>query len=94
MTLYSCILPRMQPIWADSVEGDKSFKLNRSSKKFSKFPSFYPQRVSLKVLTSQTSSIKSKPLGNSNFDLEHESCSSDDSNDPYSTESKGENEVR
>ncbi|XP_055822313.1 putative E3 ubiquitin-protein ligase LIN-1 isoform X2 [Solanum dulcamara] len=80
------------PIWADSIEGDKSFKLNRSSKKLSKFPSFYPQRVSLKVLKSQTSSIKSKPLGNSNFDLEHESCSSDDSNDPYSTESKGENE--
>ncbi|KAH0743077.1 hypothetical protein KY290_031070 [Solanum tuberosum] len=81
---------RYNPIWTDSVEGDKSvMKWNSSSKEFSKFPSFYPQRVSLKVLTSQRSSIKSKP---SNFDLEHESCSSDDSNDPCSTESKGENE--
>ncbi|XP_010323417.2 putative E3 ubiquitin-protein ligase LIN-1 isoform X2 [Solanum lycopersicum] len=64
-------------------------KLNRSSKEFSKFLSFYPQRVSLKALRSQRSSIKSKP---SNFDLEHESCSSDDSNNLCSNESKAENE--
>ncbi|KAK4370205.1 hypothetical protein RND71_009680 [Anisodus tanguticus] len=83
---------RYNPIWTDSAEGDKSFKFNRSSKNLSKFPSFYPERVSLKVLTSQRSSIKSKPLGNSNFDSERESCSSDDSNDPYSTESEAENE--
>ncbi|KAM3301247.1 hypothetical protein P3S67_015748 [Capsicum chacoense] len=83
---------RYNPIWADSFEGDKSFKLNRSSKELSRFPSFYPERVSLKVLKSQRSSIKLMPLGNSNFDSEHESCSSDDSNDPYSSESKGENE--
>lgn len=81
----------VQPIWTDSVERDKSvMKLNRSSKEFSKFLSFYPERVSLKALTSQRSSIKSKP---SNFDLEHESCSSDDSNNLCSNESKAENEV-
>ncbi|XP_060172445.1 putative E3 ubiquitin-protein ligase LIN isoform X3 [Lycium barbarum] len=75
---------RYNPIWTDSAEGDK-FKLNKSSKNLSKFPSFYPERVSLKVLTSQRSSTKSKPLGNSNFDSDHEPCSSDDSNDRYST---------
>ncbi|XP_027774066.1 putative E3 ubiquitin-protein ligase LIN-1 isoform X2 [Solanum pennellii] len=81
---------RYKPIWTDSVERDKSvMKLNRSSKEFSKFLSFYPQRVSLKALTSQRSSIKSKP---SNFDLEHESCSSDDSNDLCSNEPKAEYE--
>ncbi|XP_059286266.1 putative E3 ubiquitin-protein ligase LIN-1 isoform X1 [Lycium ferocissimum] len=79
---------RYNPIWTDSAEGDKSFKLNKSSKNLSKFPSFYPERVSLKVLTSQRSSTKSKPLGNSNFDSDHEPCSSDDSNDRYSTASK------
>lgn len=83
----------MQPIWADSAEGDKSFKFNMSSKNLSKFPSFYPERVSLKVFTNQRSSTKPKPFGNFNFDSVPKSCSSENSSDPYSTESEAENEV-
>ncbi|XP_009606221.1 putative E3 ubiquitin-protein ligase LIN-1 isoform X1 [Nicotiana tabacum] len=80
------------PIWADSAEGDKSFKFNMCSKNLSKFPSFYPERVSLKVFTNQRSSSKTKPFGNSNFDSVPKSCSDENSNDPYSTESEAKNE--
>lgn len=58
----------------------------------SKLPSFYPERVSLKVFTNQRSSSKTKPFGNSNFDSVPKCCSSENSNDPYSTESEAENE--
>ncbi|KAI7980078.1 putative E3 ubiquitin-protein ligase LIN-1 [Camellia lanceoleosa] len=59
---------RYNPMWA---EGEKSVEFNCSSaKSLSKFPSFYPERVSPKVLTNQRSSRTSKTLPKDDSDTE------------------------
>lgn len=51
----------MQPIWTD--EGEQSIGIqNNKTKTLLKFPSFFPERVSPRVLTNQRSSSRlSKP---------------------------------
>ncbi|XP_071733571.1 putative E3 ubiquitin-protein ligase LIN-1 isoform X2 [Rutidosis leptorrhynchoides] len=50
------------PIWADEGEQSIGTQMNKSSKNLLKFPSFFPERVSPRVLTNQRSSSRlSKP---------------------------------
>lgn len=84
--LMTCYI--LQPLWADSVEGGKldEVKSNRRAKSLSKFPSFYPQRVSPRAIARQRSIKKSEYES-------AESCSSDNLSDSSSSDSEAEKEV-
>ncbi|KAI7989930.1 putative E3 ubiquitin-protein ligase LIN [Camellia lanceoleosa] len=72
-------------MWA---EGEKSVEFNCSSaKSLSKFPSFYPERVSPKVLTNQRSSRTSKTLPKDDSDTELPPSSHDNLSDYSSSDS-------
>ncbi|KAI7989544.1 putative E3 ubiquitin-protein ligase LIN-1 [Camellia lanceoleosa] len=76
---------RYNPMWA---EGEKSVEFNCSSaKSLSKFPSFYPERVSPKVLTNQRSSRTSKTLPKDDSDTELPPSSHDNLSDYSSSDS-------
>nr|GLL27711.1 putative E3 ubiquitin-protein ligase LIN-1 [Ipomoea trifida] len=78
---------RYNPLWADSVEEGKldEVKSNRRAKSLSKFPSFYPQRVSPRAIARQRSIKKSEYES-------AESCSSDNLSDSSSSDSEAEKE--
>nr|GEX27618.1 putative E3 ubiquitin-protein ligase LIN [Tanacetum cinerariifolium] len=57
------------PIWTD--EGQQSIEINRN-KTLSKFPSFFPERVSPRVFTNQRSSSRLSRLEPNNKDPESE----------------------
>ncbi|KAA8534947.1 hypothetical protein F0562_029950 [Nyssa sinensis] len=85
---------RYNPIWA---EGENSVEFyGGSAKRLSKFPSFYPERVSPKVLTNQRSSRKSKLETSPNkiSDSEFESSSDDNLNNSSSSDSEAEIEEK
>ncbi|XP_019150842.1 PREDICTED: putative E3 ubiquitin-protein ligase LIN-1 [Ipomoea nil] len=79
---------RYNPLWGDSVEGGElvEVKSNRRDKNLSKFPSFYPQRVSPRAITRQRS------LKKSDYESAEESCSSDNLSDSSSSDSEAEKE--
>ncbi|MFS7965584.1 hypothetical protein Hanom_Chr09g00763941 [Helianthus anomalus] len=64
----------MQPIWTDH-KGEKSIGIQiKRTKDLSRFPSFFPERVSPRVLTNERSSSRSiKPSpNNKDSESEHE----------------------
>lgn len=85
-----CFCYYMQPIWTD--KGEKSIEIQiKKTKNLSKFPSFFPERVSPRVFTNgRSSSRPSKPSPNnkdSGSEPEDNSCS------VSSSESEAELEV-
>ncbi|KAI3701448.1 hypothetical protein L6452_26532 [Arctium lappa] len=78
---------RYNPIW---TEGEQSIEI-QINKTLSKFPSFFPERVSPRVLiTNQRSSSTSKPSPNNDIGSEPESVHDDDSCSTSSSDSDAE----
>ncbi|KAD6454725.1 hypothetical protein E3N88_09431 [Mikania micrantha] len=81
----------MQPIWTE--KGEKSIEIQiRKTKDLSRFPSFFPERVSPRVLTNERSS--SRPLKPSPNNKDSGSEPEDNSHSISSSESDAELEVK
>lgn len=80
----------MQPIWTDEGQQSIEIQINRN-KTLSKFPSFFPERVSPRVFTNQRSSSRLSRLSPNNKDPESEP--EDNSSSMSTSDSDAEPEV-
>lgn len=87
---YSMKNGRYNPMWSES---DQSGEFNARPKNLFKFPSFYPERVSPRVMTEQEPSRFARAAENYEFDPERESFSNDNLSDPCSSDSDAELEA-